>query len=237
MQKLGTRQNESKQPFFLIAWTKCYLSWVCTCGKWCEGLTNLFSTHQFNYVHLLHVFIGCSNEWKRIEVDRWPPERFVIYRNLKIRPRGINLSGSSKWGRSEFWHFSCESTPTSHAVSLFVALLCTYIMIRLCNNSKCCLSSFVSSSFCTVLLLWWFLPNITACINRWAYFWEKSTLYNCNFIRKRGWSYFRGIKVREQDKQMTATTSSTGVLFKKGLTPSSKPQWLASQHNTLSRLL
>jgi len=36
---------------------------------------------------------------------------------------------------------------------------------------------------------------------------------------------------------MTATNFSTGVLFKKGLTHSSKPQWLASQHDTLSQLL
>ena len=57
----------------------------------------------------------------------------------------------------------------------------------LCNNSNWCLP-FVSPSSCTVLLLWCFLLNITACsycgINRWAYLQEKATLCN-NFIQKR----------------------------------------------------
>ena len=95
------------------------LSWVCTCRKWFEGLTNLFSTHQFIYIHLLHVFIAGSNEWKRLEVDQWPPERFDLYRNLsKICPWGMNLSGSSKRRWVYFWVVILLSpdTPTSHTV-------------------------------------------------------------------------------------------------------------------------
>ena len=80
----------------------------------------------------VHVFIAGSNEWKRLEVDQWPPERFVLYRSLsKIRPWGMNLSGSSKrrwvyfW---ELWYFSLQIHPPH------TQFTCSSICVRFCNT-------------------------------------------------------------------------------------------------------
>ena len=156
--------NKKKHNIFFNSMN---LSWVCTYRKWCEGLTYLFSTHQFIYKHLLHVFIAGSNEWKRLEVDQWPPERFVLYRNLsKICPWGMNLSCSSKrrWVYfRELWYFSLQIRPphTQSTCSSICVWFCNafcHALACICNNSKWCLPSFLSSSSCTVLLLQSFLP-------------------------------------------------------------------------------
>ena len=129
-----------------------------------------------------------------------------MYHNLsKIRPRVMNLSGTSKRRVGVFSRvviFLSKNTPTSRAVSLaLVMYACSDSAMPLlsftclCNNSKLCLPPFVSPSSCKVLLRWCFLLNCMYCsINGWAYFREKSTLCN-NFIHKRGGGYFREITV------------------------------------------
>ena len=67
--------------------------------------------------------------------------------------------------RAERIFESCE-VPTSHAVSLalFMYACSDSAMLFPCAClCKWCLSSFVSPSSCSVLLLWCFLVDVTAC--------------------------------------------------------------------------
>ena len=62
----------------------------------------------------------------------------------------------------ESYDISFQNTPTSHAVSLgahVVILQCLFVMLLLTTNGFC-LHLLVPS---LVLLLWYFLHNITAC--------------------------------------------------------------------------
>ena len=205
-----TEWIKEQQHFF----NSMNLNWVCTCRKWYEGLTNLFSTHQFIYIHLLHVFIASSNEWKRLEVDQWPPERFVLYHNLsRIHPWGMNLSGSSKRRWVYFRELGYFSLQIHQPHTQFT---CSSICLRFCNAFCHALAYAITANG---VCLHFLVPplaqccffrasclDITAYINRWVSFREKSTLCN-SFIQKRGvvllwgWAYFQEIMVQEQDNQ------------------------------------
>ena len=84
----------------------------------------------------------------------------VIYR--KYAPNGNKLKWLLNKGGGHIFE-SCDISlmrvrPPHMQLVYLQFYLYTYIVILLCNNSKWCLP-FVSSSSCTVLLLWWFLPN------------------------------------------------------------------------------
>ena len=81
---------------------------------------------------------------------------------------------------------SLESTPTSHVSLALVMFACNDpAMLRLCNNSKWYLPSFVSLFSCCFVGASHLHNSMYCCINRWAYFQEKSTLCN-NFVQKWG---------------------------------------------------
>ena len=69
----------------------------------------------------------------------------------------------------ELWYFTWKYAHLTHSLALVICACSDSAMpllscACLCTNSKWCLPSFVSPSYCTVLLLHCFLLNITACL-------------------------------------------------------------------------
>ena len=105
---------------------------------------------------------------------------------------------------------------TCSATFVVPLLLC----VCLYNNSKCRLPSFFSPSSCTVLNFLVLLAYITACtsynVNRWAYFQEKSNLWN-NFIQKMRGGLFLRVGLFLRDLRYCITVDIQDCLSQSGL--------------------
>ena len=128
--------------------------------------------------------------------EQTPTLHFISkYRNLlKIHPWAINLKHSSK---KRVGDISLKNTPTLYAhlthnySSLIYVLQCL-----ICLVLHWCLPSFVTPSFCTVLLFWCFSLNIKSCTVAWIGVLSRETTLPPNFIQKRGVGLFsRGVFV------------------------------------------